>query len=123
MQTDNLNEVYHEGRTHSTWYTHYGSRLASWALNGLDYCRETSAGSTYELWQLNGDSQTRQFKGQYKVIKAHQKTVKVYQKIRNSEVITLDYIHTQKNLANSFTKGLSRNVIDAASKEIGLRPT
>jgi hypothetical protein len=35
----------------------------------------------------------------------------------------LDYIHTEKNLADSFTKGLSCNVIDAASKEMGLRPT
>jgi hypothetical protein len=41
--------------------------------------------------------------------------------MRNSEVITLDYIHIEKNLADSFTKGLSRNVIDAASKEMGLR--
>jgi hypothetical protein len=44
-------------------------------------------------------------------------------KMRNSRVITLDYIHTEKNLADPFTKGLSRNVIDAAYKEMGLRPT
>jgi hypothetical protein len=37
-------------------------------------------------------------------------------KMRKSEVITLYYIHTEKNLANPFTKGLSRNVIDAISK-------
>jgi hypothetical protein len=43
--------------------------------------------------------------------------------MRNSEVITLDYIHTEKNLADLFTKGLSRNVIDTTSKEMGLRPT
>jgi hypothetical protein len=44
-------------------------------------------------------------------------------KMRNSVVITLDYIHTKKNLVDPFTKGLSHNVIDAASKEMGLRPT
>jgi hypothetical protein len=43
--------------------------------------------------------------------------------MRNSEVITLDYIHTEKNLTDSFTKGLSRNVIDTASIEMILRPT
>jgi hypothetical protein len=32
-------------------------------------------------------------------------------------------IHTEKNLANPFTKGLPRNVINVASKEMGLRPT
>jgi hypothetical protein len=44
-------------------------------------------------------------------------------KMRNSGVITLDYIHTEKNLTDPFTKWLSHNVIDAASKEMGLRPT
>ena len=43
--------------------------------------------------------------------------------MRNSGVIALDYINTSKNLADPFTKGLSRNVIDKASKEMGLRPT
>jgi hypothetical protein len=49
--------------------------------------------------------------------------LKYIRKMRNSGVIILDYIHTEKNLADLFTKGLSCNVIDAASKEMGLRPT
>jgi macrodomain Ter protein organizer (MatP/YcbG family) len=49
--------------------------------------------------------------------------LKSVRKMRNSRVITLDYIHTEKNLVDPFTKRLSRNVIDAASKEMGLRPT
>jgi hypothetical protein len=49
--------------------------------------------------------------------------LKPVKKMRNSGVITLDYIHTEKNLVDSFTKGLSRNAIDAASKEMSLRPT
>jgi hypothetical protein len=51
------------------------------------------------------------------------KQLKFVRKMRNSEVITLDYIHTEKNLADPFTKRLSHNVIDTASKEMGLRPT
>jgi hypothetical protein len=43
--------------------------------------------------------------------------------MRNSRVIVLDYIHTSKNLADCFTKGLSLNVIDIALKEMGMRPT
>jgi hypothetical protein len=46
--------------------------------------------------------------------------LKYVRKMRNSEIITLDYIHTEKNLIYSFTKGLSRDVIDAASKKINL---
>jgi hypothetical protein len=53
-------------------------------------------------------------------IKRRLKSVK---KMRNSNVITLDYIHTEKNLIDPFSKGLSRNVIGAASKEMDLRPT
>jgi hypothetical protein len=48
--------------------------------------------------------------------------LKSVRKIRISGVIILDYIHTERNLAGPFTMGLSRNVIDAASKEMGLRP-
>jgi hypothetical protein len=44
-------------------------------------------------------------------------------KLRNSEVIALDYVHMSKNLADQFTKGLSHSVIDSASSEMGLRPT
>ena len=43
--------------------------------------------------------------------------------MRNSGVIALDYVQTSKNLADPFTKGLSRNVIDNASMEMGMRPT
>jgi hypothetical protein len=49
--------------------------------------------------------------------------LKSVRKMRNSGVITLDYIHTEKNLPDPFTKGLSHNVIDTASKVMGLRPT
>ena len=49
--------------------------------------------------------------------------LKSVRKLRNSRVIGLDYVHTSKNLADQFTKGLSCNVIEAASREMGLRPT
>ena len=42
--------------------------------------------------------------------------------LKNSEVITVDYVHTSNNQADQFTKGLSRNVIESASREMGMRP-
>ena len=45
--------------------------------------------------------------------------LKSVRKLRNSGVISLDYVRRAKNLADQFTKGLSRNVIDNASKELG----
>jgi hypothetical protein len=47
--------------------------------------------------------------------------LKSVRKLRSSGVITLDYIPTAENLADQFTKSLSRSVIDNASKELGLR--
>ena len=49
--------------------------------------------------------------------------LKSVRKMKNSGVIALDYVQTAKNLANPFTKGLSWNVIDEASREMDLRPT
>ena len=49
--------------------------------------------------------------------------LKSVRKMRNSGVIVLDYMQISKNLAHPFIKGLSRNVIDSASREMGLRPT
>jgi hypothetical protein len=48
--------------------------------------------------------------------------LKTVRKLRNSGVITVSYIQTDKNLADSFTKGLSQNVIEIASREMGMRP-
>jgi hypothetical protein len=49
--------------------------------------------------------------------------VKSARKLKNSRVIALDYVQTAKNLADPFTKGLSRNKIDLASRKMGLRTT
>jgi hypothetical protein len=43
--------------------------------------------------------------------------LKPVRKLRSSRVIALDYISMIKNLVDQFTKGLSRSVIDNASKE------
>jgi hypothetical protein len=48
--------------------------------------------------------------------------LKSVRKLRNSGVITVAYVQTDKNLVDPFTKGLSRNVIEIASREMSLRP-
>jgi hypothetical protein len=49
--------------------------------------------------------------------------LKSVRKLRNSVVIALDYVPTAKNLADQFTNGLSRNVINSALSEMGMKPT
>ena len=49
--------------------------------------------------------------------------LKSVRKLINSGVIALDYVQMAKNLADQFTKALSRNVIGNASLELGMRPT
>jgi hypothetical protein len=77
---------------------------------------------------INGGNQTKivkidKSKDNMKSSRRMKRRLKFVRKIRNSRIITLDYIHTEMNLLGPFNKGLSRNVIDTASKEIGLRPT
>jgi hypothetical protein len=51
-------------------------------------------------------------------MKSSRRRLKSVRKMRNSRVITLDYIQTDKNLTYLFTKGVSHNVIDAAYKDM-----
>jgi hypothetical protein len=61
-------------------------------------------------------------KDNVKSIRHVKRRLKTVRKLRNSEVITLSYIQTDKNLADPFKKRLSRNVIEIASREMGMRP-
>jgi hypothetical protein len=77
---------------------------------------------------MNCDNQTvitkvNSSKDNIKSTRHVKRRLKYVRKLRNSGVIALDYVHTSNNLANQFTKGLSRNVIESASREMGLRPT
>ena len=62
-------------------------------------------------------------KGNMKSSRHVKRRLKSVRKLRNSRIIAVDYIPTAKNLADPFTKGLSRNMIEHASKEMGMRPT
>lgn len=76
---------------------------------------------------MNCDNQTvivkvNNSKDNMKLSRHVKRRLKSVRKMRNSGVISVDYISTDKNLADQFTKGLSRNMIDNASKEMGMRP-
>ena len=47
--------------------------------------------------------------------------LKFVKKLRNSGVITVNYIRIEKNLADPFTKGLVRKTSFVASMDIGMR--
>ena len=77
---------------------------------------------------LNYDNQTvivkvNSSKDNMKSSRHVKRRLKSVRKMKKFGVIALDYVQTAKNLADPFTKGLSRNVIDEASREMGLRPT
>jgi fructose-1,6-bisphosphatase/inositol monophosphatase family enzyme len=77
---------------------------------------------------MNCDNQTvivkvNSSKNNMKSSRHVKRRLKSVRKLRNTGVIALDYIHTFKNLADQFAKGLSCIVIDNASMELGLRPT
>jgi hypothetical protein len=77
---------------------------------------------------LNCDNQTmitkvKSLKDNLKSSRHVKRRIKSLKKLRHKEVIAVDYINTTKNMADPFTKCLSREVIDGASWEIGLKPT
>ena len=77
---------------------------------------------------MNCDNQTvitkvNSSKDNMKSTRHVKRRLKIVKKLRNSGVISLDYVHTSNNLVDQFTKGLSRNMIEGASRELGLRPT
>ena len=77
---------------------------------------------------LNCDNQTmitkvNSSKDNMKSTRHVKRRLKSVRKLRNSGVVALDYVHTSNNLADQFTKGLSRNVIENTSREMCLRPT
>lgn len=49
--------------------------------------------------------------------------LKYVRKLKISAVIALDHVHKSKNLIDQFSKGVSHNVTDGASKKMSLRPT
>jgi hypothetical protein len=76
---------------------------------------------------MNCDNQTmiikiNNSKDNMKSTRHIKRCLKSARKLRNSGVIVWDCVHTSKNLAHQFTKGVSRSVIDSASSEMGLRP-
>jgi hypothetical protein len=77
---------------------------------------------------MNRDNQTvitkvNSSKDNMKSSRHVKRRLKSVRKLRNSGVILLDHVHTSKNLTDQFTKGLSRKVIESASREMGMRPT
>ena len=77
---------------------------------------------------MNCDNQTvivkvNSSKDNMKSSKHVKRRLKSVRKLKNSGVIAVDYVQTAKNLTDPLTKGLSRNMIDLASREMGLRPT
>ena len=77
---------------------------------------------------INCDNQTvitkiNSSKDNMKSTRHVKRRLKSVKKLRNSGVIALDYVHTSNNLTDQFTKDLSRNVIESASREMSLRPT
>jgi hypothetical protein len=76
---------------------------------------------------MNCDNQTvvtkvNSAKNNAKSTRHVKRCLKSVRKLRNSRVIVVAYMQTDKNMADPFTKGLSRNVIEIASREMGMRP-
>jgi hypothetical protein len=123
LQADHLNEVNYEEELTSLDTTTVEAEWLRELLMDLHVVKKP-----IPAIHMNCDNQTMiikviSSKNNMKSSRHVKRRLKYVRKMRNSRVIALDYIHTSKNLENPFTKGLSRNAIDNASKEMGMRPT
>jgi hypothetical protein len=62
-------------------------------------------------------------KGNAKFSRHVKRLIKSVRHLRNIGEIVVEYINTAQNLVDPFTKGLACDVIDEASREMGLKPT
>jgi hypothetical protein len=49
MQTNHIDEIYYGSKNRNTRHNYSGGGLASLAIDGLIFCRETFANNSYEL--------------------------------------------------------------------------
>jgi hypothetical protein len=123
MQTDNLNKVYHEAEL---TVLDTATVEADWLRELLMDLHIVEKHLPAILMICNNQTvivKVDNSKNNMKSSRHIKRRLKSVRKMRNSGVITMDYIHTEKNMTDLFTKGISRNVIDDASKKMCLRPT
>jgi hypothetical protein len=123
MQTDNLNKVYHEAELA---VLDTATVEADWLRELLMDLHIVEKHLPAILMICNNQTvivKVDNSKNNMKSSRHIKRRLKSVRKMRNSGVITMDYIHTEKNMTDLFTKGISRNVIDDASKKMCLRPT
>ena len=123
LQADHLNEVNNGSRTQALDTATVEAEWLHELLMDLPVVEKPIPAIS-----MNCDNQTviikfNSSKDNMKSTRHVKRLLKSIRKLRNSGVIGLDYVHTSKNLADQFTKGLSRNVIEGASREMGLSPT
>jgi hypothetical protein len=107
LQANYLNEVYNGSRTRSIRHCWAEKPIPAISMNCDNQTVITKVNSS-----RNNMKSTRHVKRRLKSVR----------KLENSGVIMVDYVHTSNNLADQFTKGLSRNMIESASREMGMRP-
>jgi hypothetical protein len=123
MQTDNLNKVYHEAELA---VLDTATVEADWLRELLMDLHIVEKHLSAILMICNNQTvivKVDNSKNNMKSSRHIKRRLKSVRKMRNSGVITMDYIHTEKNMTDLFTKGISRNVIDDASKKMCVRPT
>ena len=123
MQADYHNEVYNGSRTRSIRHCWVEAEWLCDLLMDLPIVKKL-----IPTISMNCDNQTMITKvnsprNNMKSTRHVKRRLKYVRKLKTSKVITVDSIHMSNNLADQFTKGLSHNVIESASRDMGMSPT
>ena len=73
----------------------------------------------YDSQSAIGRAQNSMYNGKSKHIRCKHNTIR---KLLTNGVISLDYVKSKDNIADSLTKGLNRESVEKSSRGIGLKP-
>ena len=73
----------------------------------------------YDSQSAIGRAQSDMYNGKSRYIRRRHNTIR---QLLSNGIISIDYIKSKDNLANPFTKGLTREQVNCISRGIGLKP-
>ena len=95
------------------WLRHFVEDIPRWSKPVPVICIH------YDSQSAIGRAQSNMYNGKSRHIRRKHNTIK---QLLSSGIVTIDYVKSKDNIADSLTKGLNRELVNKSSKGMGLKP-
>jgi hypothetical protein len=95
------------------WLRHFMEDIPTWSKPAPPICIHCDSQSAI------GRAQNRMYNGKSRHIRRRHNTVR---QLLSNGIIVIDYVKSKDNIADPLTKGLSRELVENASRGMGLKP-